>query len=203
MRRKLELKEITENATVLNDMLKQIEIDQRNNVSENVTEDTLATLKCLYDSCQKLQPTIMILLNDTEDNDCLGNLCHIYFTDICATYTVFSIDFVDDALEANDLVHSVSQNYHQLLVKNKPKNANACLISTSDASSMAGQNGSARNTMDELNEIFANNSGGSCSSTSNSNNNHSNIKPTLNAKLLEPTMASAPVNQNGSLLRHT
>lgn len=77
MRRKLELKEITENATVLMDMLEQIEIDQRNNVSENVTEDTLATLKCLYDSCMKLQPTIMILLNDTDDNDCLGNLCHI------------------------------------------------------------------------------------------------------------------------------
>lgn len=72
MRRKLELREITENATVLMDMLDQIEIDQKNNVSEIVSEDTLATLKCLYDSCLKLQPTIMILLNDTDDNDCLG-----------------------------------------------------------------------------------------------------------------------------------
>lgn len=72
MRRKLELKEITENATVLMDMLEQIEIDQRNQVSDCVSEDTLATLKCLYDSCLKLQPTIMILLNDTDDNDCLG-----------------------------------------------------------------------------------------------------------------------------------
>lgn len=73
MRRKIELKEITENATVLMDMLEQIEIDQRNDASENVSEDTLATLKCLYDSCQKLQPTITILLNDT-DTDCLGML---------------------------------------------------------------------------------------------------------------------------------
>lgn len=72
MRRKLELKEILENANLLMDMLEQIEIDQRNNASENVSEDTMATLKCLYDSCQKLQPTIMILLGDTDDTDCLG-----------------------------------------------------------------------------------------------------------------------------------
>lgn len=74
MRRKLELKEITENATVLMDMLDQIEIDLRKDASECVSEDTLATLKCLFDSCQKLMPTIMILLGDTEDNDCLGTI---------------------------------------------------------------------------------------------------------------------------------
>lgn len=73
MRRKIELKEITENATVLMDMLEQIEIDQRRDASANVSEDTLATLKCLYDSCQKLQPTLTILLNDTDDSDCLGS----------------------------------------------------------------------------------------------------------------------------------
>lgn len=73
MRRKLELKEITENATLLKDMIDQMDEDQRNGSSEETTEDVLATLKHLYESCQKLQPTILILLGDVEDNDCLGN----------------------------------------------------------------------------------------------------------------------------------
>lgn len=104
----------------------------------------------------------------------------------------------DDALEANDLVTSVSQKYHQLLIKNKPKMSNACLITTSDASSLTTQNGTAKNTMDELNEIFSNSGNGSASGSSTSNNNnHSSIKPTLNLKPLEPTMASAPASQNG------
>lgn len=75
MRRKLELKEITENATLLNEMLDQLAEDQKNGFSEEVIEDTLDTLKCLYESCQKLQPTILILTGDTDDNECLG----IYF----------------------------------------------------------------------------------------------------------------------------
>lgn len=74
MRRKLELKEITENATLLKDMIDQMDEDQRNG-SSDATEDVLATLKHLYESCQKLQPTILILLGDVEDNDCLGNFC--------------------------------------------------------------------------------------------------------------------------------
>lgn len=72
MRRKLELKEITENATLLMDMLEQIENDERNGSTDGVTDDTLVTMKILYDSCQKLQPTILILLGDTDDNESLG-----------------------------------------------------------------------------------------------------------------------------------
>lgn len=115
--------------------------------------------------------------------------------------TPFFIDFIDDALEANELVTSVSQKYIQILSRNKSKNSNPCLISTSEASSLANnQNGTARNTMDELNEIFASSGSGSGSSGSNSINSHSNIRATLNAKLLEPTMASVPVNNSGNLL---
>ena len=73
MRRKLELKEITENATVLKQMLDQLEEDQNKDDAEEITEDALVTLKYLYDSCQKLQPTILILIGDTDDNECLGN----------------------------------------------------------------------------------------------------------------------------------
>lgn len=72
MRRKLELKEITENATLLQEMLDQL--DEEQGSTEEITEDTLATLKVLYESCQKLQPTILILLGDTDDNDCLGKM---------------------------------------------------------------------------------------------------------------------------------
>lgn len=75
MRRKLELKEITENATVLKQMLDQLEEDQdKEDDADEITEDALATLKFLYESCQKLQPTILILIGDTEDNECLGNV---------------------------------------------------------------------------------------------------------------------------------
>lgn len=74
MRRKLELKDITENASLLKDMLDQMEEDQKSGSSEETSEDVIATMKLLYDSCQKLQPTILILLGDIEDNDCLGML---------------------------------------------------------------------------------------------------------------------------------
>lgn len=74
MRRKLELKEITENATVLKQMLDQLEEDQNKDDAEEITEDALATLRFLYESCQKLQPTTLILIGDTEDNDCLGSV---------------------------------------------------------------------------------------------------------------------------------
>lgn len=74
MRRKLELKEITENATVLQQMLDQLEEEEKNGSEGEISEDALATLKYLYDSCKKLQPTILILLGDTDDSDCLGNI---------------------------------------------------------------------------------------------------------------------------------
>lgn len=104
---------------------------------------------------------------------------------------------LDDALEANDLVTTVSHKYHQLLVNNKPKNSNACLISTSDPKAVAScQNGTAKNTMDELSEIFL--SSGSGSSNSNTNS-HSNAQPALNSTPLEPILVSAPaVNKNGN-----
>lgn len=79
MRRKLELKEITENATLLMDMLEQLENEQKNSSTENTNEDAVATMKHLYESCHKLQPTILILLGDIEDNDCLGKCDGIFF----------------------------------------------------------------------------------------------------------------------------
>lgn len=78
MRRKLELKEITDNATLLKEMLDQLEEDQKND-SDELSEDSLDTMKYLYESCQKLQPNILILTGDTDNNECLG----IYFQFKC------------------------------------------------------------------------------------------------------------------------
>lgn len=71
MRRKLELKETTENASLLKEMLDEVELAQRNGTKADTTEDALVTMKHLYESCKKLQPTILILLGDTEESECL------------------------------------------------------------------------------------------------------------------------------------
>lgn len=94
---------------------------------------------------------------------------------------------LDDALEANDLVTAVFQKYHQLVIKNKSNNANL-LVSTPHTSNVSHQNGTNRNTMDELNEIFA----------SSSKMNHSNTKPTMTFSTLEPMLASNNMNSNGN-----
>lgn len=174
MRRKLELKEITENATLLNEMLNQLEgeAQMESNSTEEITEDTLATLKVLYESCQKLQPTILILIGDTDDNECL-----------------------DDALEANDLVTEVFKKYHQLVVKNRSRKTSACLISTPNAcgaaATMAQNGNNTKNSMDELNEIFA-------SSSAGINASHSNTKNIMTFTPLEPTPVAAKSKTNGN-----
>lgn len=110
---------------------------------------------------------------------------------------------LDDALEANDLVTEVFRKYHQIIIKNRPKYVNACLISTQNSSANGsaangnGQNGSnntSKNTMDELHEIFA-------STSSNTNATHSNGKPIMTTLTpLEPTTLATPkVKSNGSV----
>lgn len=80
MRRKLELKEITENASVLQQMLDQLDEDEKSGSEGDISEDALATLKYLHDSCKRLQPTILILLGDTDDSDILGKLFFLFFS---------------------------------------------------------------------------------------------------------------------------
>lgn len=65
-RRKLELKEINENAGLLIEMLEQL------NQDGDVSEDVLATIKDLYESVKRLQPTIAIIANELNENDLLG-----------------------------------------------------------------------------------------------------------------------------------
>lgn len=100
----------------------------------------------------------------------------------------------DDALEANDLVTEVFKKYHQMVQRNRLRNASTCLISTPNASAVTTQNGNNRNTMDELNEIF---------SSSSNNASHSNAKPIMTFTPLEPTPAAAKANGNSRHLIKT
>lgn len=70
IRRKLELREIIENATLLSEML-----DQWNEAEAN--EDTLATIKDLHTACENLQRTLSILAGEPDDHEFQGN-CFIY-----------------------------------------------------------------------------------------------------------------------------
>lgn len=97
------------------------------------------------------------------------------------------------------MVTEVFRKYHQLIIKNRPKHARSCLISTQSSAnggaaaandSQSGTN-SSKNTMDELHEIFA--------STSNNNVSHSNGKPIMTTLTpLEPMLASAKIKTNGN-----
>lgn len=78
IRRELELKEMFENGNLLNEMLDQIAEAKNNGINE-LTEDVLATLKDLYDSCKRVQPTILILLGDLNVNELLGKLQFVFF----------------------------------------------------------------------------------------------------------------------------
>lgn len=94
------------------------------------------------------------------------------------------IYFIDEALDANELVTDVFQKYYQLIIRKMPNTANSCLISTSNANESAtSQNG--RNTLDELSEIFASTN---VTSTNSSANPITVMSPT---KLLEPILISS------------
>lgn len=104
---------------------------------------------------------------------------------------------LDDALEANDLVTEVFRKYHQLIIKNRPRHANSCLISTQNSANGGGgatandsqsSTNSSKNTMDELQEIFA--------TTSNSNVSYSNGSTIMTT--LTPMLASTKVKTNGN-----
>lgn len=87
--------------------------------------------------------------------------------------------FIEDALDANELVSGVFQSYYRLITRKAAIANSACLISTSDANEAAiNQNG--RNTMEELNEIFA------------STSSQSNVESTMSSTPLEPTVLNSP-----------
>lgn len=159
MRRKLELKEIMENASLLREMLAELEQSTINGLHNETHEDTLATLKCLYDSCQRFQPTISIILGDIEENECLGMPIHSNhcFCNKCNSPHLFHLfNCLGEAVDVNELLTDVFKKYHELITN---KSSSTCLITPHptnilNSSATTRSNGS-QNTMDELNEIFA------------------------------------------------
>lgn len=123
MRRKLELNEILNNASLLKDMLDACE---QNGASSQPTEDEVTTMKFLYDACKKLHPTILIILSDVSETECLTN-----------------------AVDANEFVSDVFQKYRRVIVQRQPSSD----LITPVATTTNGQ--SRASTMDELSEIFA------------------------------------------------
>lgn len=73
MRRKLELKEAYENASLLKEMLDQL-AQAKESGADDVNEDVLATIKDLYESCKKLESTMFILTGDLKDSELLGSI---------------------------------------------------------------------------------------------------------------------------------
>lgn len=101
-RRKLELKEIMSNASLLDEMLNVFDQGGLPN------EDEFTTMKFLFEACQKLQSTISIILGDVNDMDCLT-----------------------DAVETNAFMIDVFKKYHRL-VTNRPANSDLITTATNN-----------------------------------------------------------------------
>lgn len=129
MRRKLELKEISNNATLLKEML---DASEQNGTNTAPTEDEITTMKSLHDACKQLQPTILIILGDAEESECLA-----------------------EAVDTNEFMTEVFRKY-QRLVANKTLSSD--LITPIPTVATNNNNQSPISTMDELNAIFASDS---------------------------------------------
>lgn len=194
MRRKLELKEINENADLLKEMLLQLDADRTSSGGTEVSEDVLATIRDLHGSIRRLQPTIAIIANEmNEENDLLGELLCIsrHVVEIeqkdCILTNFYAFLVIEEALETNDLIAEVFQKYQQLV----PQENEACLILNESSYATQQTHANKPNAMDELSEIFANQSnpasGGGAGSL------RSTSAP--NSGLLEPMLAS-PLDMN-------
>lgn len=71
IRRKIELREIIENSTVLSEMLDQWDESDAN-------EDALTTIKELHTTCENLQRTLSILAGEPEDRELQGMTLRIH-----------------------------------------------------------------------------------------------------------------------------
>lgn len=90
MKRRNELlEEASNNVKLLTEMLEVY--------SEDKSQDDIQTMKELFDSCQKLRPSLFRLASDTEDNE----------------------QALMEILKANDDLSKVMNSFEQILVKNK------------------------------------------------------------------------------------
>lgn len=86
IRRKIRLREIVDNATVLNEML-----DQWNESEAN--EDTLTTIKDLHTTCENLRRTLSILAGEPDDTELQGTKINTFFLLICDDFLILTMIF--------------------------------------------------------------------------------------------------------------
>lgn len=168
IRRSLEMKKVSENVTLLAEMLE--------NYDKNATSsDELALINELYESCELFMPMISKLATDTDQNR----------------------DELASILETNDQLVSVLERYSQIVVGNKKiHEAPRPKVPTTGLDDILGlnlmetnQNISKDNVMKELGDIF---------SKPIEEPSRSSLKPTpdliLQPDKVSPTSVKAPVN---------
>lgn len=171
IRRSLEMKKVSENVTLLAEMLE--------NYDKNATSsDELALINELYESCELFMPMISKLATDTDQNR----------------------DELASILETNDQLVSVLERYSQIVVGNKKiHEAPRPKVPTTGLDDILGlnlmetnQNISKDNVMKELGDIFSK----PIEEPSRSSQNP--LKPTpdliLQPDKVSPTSVKAPVN---------
>lgn len=132
-RRLMDLQSAYENAILLKEMLDELD-------AADVSEDTLSTLREIYNNCVKLKPTVMRLSEETQDSET--------FTDKIQETT----EFLTTAIE---LYTAIVINKTPIAKKPQatPKVSNLLDVTASANKSVSSFNG----TLSELNDIFSSN----------------------------------------------
>lgn len=145
MRRKIQIKEIIECASLLNEMLDQTD-------GNALSDDELTTLNDLHSSCRKLHPTMSIIVADLNEAEVLGDFSTVflYRHQFLTLFFIFS----EEALEANDLLTNALSKYSKIMLRNSRdeshSTSHAATSSTVDNQALTN-----RNSLDELKDIFA------------------------------------------------
>lgn len=164
-RRLMDLKSAYENAVLLKEMLDEVD-------TAAVSEDTLSTLREIYNNCVKLKPTVMRLAEGTHDSE----------------------TFTDQVHETTELMATAIELYTAILINKTsiakkpqaaPKVSNLLDVSASVVNKSASpSNGS----LSELNDIFS------------SNNATANNAAQLDALLLTPQVVPQSTSSNVDIM---
>lgn len=127
-RRLMEVQRAYESSTLLNDMLTQYSVNE-------LSEDTISTLKEIYENCEKMKPTISRMADETSNEQLLN-----------------------EVLKASDSLNSALDKYQSLVVRKEDLPASEPKVARNllDVESSRSDKSSHANNMDELEEIFAN-----------------------------------------------
>lgn len=165
IRRKIELREIVDNATVLAEML-----DEWN--ESNGNEDALTTIKDLHTTCENLQRTLSILAGEPDDTELQGRpylFIFIYLSLwIKLSGGLTNNKFVDETFEAIELLTKTFEKYNVIIMKRDGKRIQDLLSDLAVTNGADGRNNGPNAApiqgvaasdgiyMNEFHEIFSN-----------------------------------------------